>query len=331
MASAFELIVDQLADPHAQWSLGTFGAIAEFMRDPDEPADIVQDESSMSVVTLRGGIRLVARPNLRPIAFETITTQAWSQRVAFCLPAAESAMSRRAVLTELGPDAEALRAQDRGAIRFDLGLGAAQADCCVRTADAELIDGLRAQAGRSLLEPGNPAMGLILRHSSHRVFVTRAGRAEVYQGIPAPGGKAPEGPHTHVLPKLLAHKRTHAATEPIPRGFVSCAHLYPAHPLRDGYGRAIPFDAVRHMAFQRLLSRHGDIEHLRLKRNVTKALNAGAGPEAIAMPEDRYAQAAIRVALRQLKASEGSSPALSVWFAAHDSGSFDNDADEQGG
>ncbi len=108
-----------------------------------------------------------------------------------------------------------------------------------------------------------------------------------------------------MLPKLLAHGRTHAATEPIPNGFISCAHLYPAHPLRDGHGRAQPFDAARHGAFQRLLSRHGDIEHLRLKRNVIKALNAGAGPQAIAMPDDRYAQAAIRVALRQIKASEG--------------------------
>ena len=171
-------------------------------------------------------------------------------------------------------------------------------------------------------------MGLILRHSPHRVFVTRAGRAEVYQAIPQAGGVAPQGPHTHVLPKLLAHKRTHAATEPIPRGFVSCAHLYPAHPLRDGRGRAIAFDALRYTAFQRLLSRHGDIEHVRLKRNVTKALNAGAGPEAIAMPKDRHAQASIRVALRQLKASEGSSPALTAWFAAHDRGASDDDADE---
>src|SRR2546421_117968 len=330
MASAFELIVDQLADPHAQWSLGTFGAIAEFMRDPDEPADISQDETSMAVVTPRGGIRLLARANLRPVAFETITTQDWSQRVAFCLPAAEAAMNRRAALTELGPDTDALRAQDRDAVRFDLGLGAAQVDCCLRTADTELIGGLRTNTGRSLFEPGNPAMGLILRHSPHRVFVTRAGRAEVYQAIPQPAGKAPAGPHTHVLPKLLAHKRTHAATEPIPRGFVSCAHLYPAHPLRDGYGRAIPFDAARYMAFQRLLSRHGDSAHVRLKRNVTKALNAGAGPEAIAMPKDRFAQASIRVALRQLKAAEGSSPALTAWFAIHDSGAADDGAEEQG-
>lgn len=311
-------ILDFLADPEAQWSLGTFGAIAEFMRDAGELAEIERTEQSASVVTPRGGIRLVALPGLRAVAFETVTTSSWSQRVAFCLPEAAARMSRRAALTELGPDRDALRPQDRDAVLFDLGLGALQVDCCIRTGDAGLIAGLRAHAGRSLFEHGNPAMGLILQHGPHRVFVTRAGRAEVYQPIPPPGGKAPEGPHTHVLPKLLAHGRTHAATEPIPKSFVSCAHLYPAHPLRDGCGRARPFDAALHRAFQRLLSRYGNIEHLRLKRNVIKALNAGAGPQAIAMPNDRYAQAAIRVALRQIKASEGTSPGLTAWFAAHD-------------
>jgi len=330
MASAFELIADQLADPEAQWSLGTFGAIAEFMRDADEPAEVVREEPVAAVVTPRGGIRLEVRLGLRPIAFETITTQSWSQRVAFCLPERESTTSRRTVLTELGPDAQALRAQDRGGVLFDLGLGLLQVDCCIRTSDAALADGLRAHAGRSLFEHGNLAMGLILRHSPHRVFMTRAGRAEVYQAIPVPGGTAPEGPHTHVLPRLLAHGRTHAATEPIPKGWVSCAHLYPAHPLRDGYGRARPFDGGRYAAFQRLLSRHGDAEHLQLKQNVIKALNAGAGPEAIAMPSDRFAQASIRVALRQLKASSGPSPNLAAWFAAHDRAS-DSDEEEPTG
>ena len=330
MASAFELIEAQIADPDAQWSLGTFGAIAEFARDADEPAEIAQAEQSISVVTPRGGLRIDARPDLRPVAFETVTTSAWSQRVAFCLPEAASAMNRRAALTEIGPDRGALRALDASALLFDLGLGAHQVDCCIRTAEPELIAGLRAAAGHSLFEPGNPAMGLILRHGPHRVFATRAGRAEVYQPIPAPGGTAPEGPHTHVLPKLLAHRRTHAATEPIPRGFVSCAHVYPAHPLRDGYGRATPFESGRYAAFQRLLSRFGDIEHVKLKRNVVKALNAGAGPEAIAMPADRFAQASIRIALRQVKASGGPSAALTAWFAAHDTGAVD-DPDEPGG
>ena len=80
---------------------------------------------------------------------------------------------------------------------------------------------------------------------------------------------------------------------------------------------------ARYGAFQRLLSRYGDAEHVRMKRNVIKAVSAGAGPEAIAMPADRFAQASIRIALRQLKASEGTSPALAAWFAAHDSAARD--------
>jgi hypothetical protein len=318
MADAFDLITTQLDTPDAQWSLGTFGAIAEFMRDRDEPVEFARGETSMSVVTPRGGIRLLAHPEIRPYAFETVTTQAWSQRVAFLLPAGKATMSRRAALTEVGPDMEALREKDRRATLFDLGVDALQVDCCIRVSDPKLAAELRTHVGRSLFEAGNPAMGLILVHSPDRVFITRIGRAEVYQAIPQPGDKAPEGPHTHVLPRLLAHRRTHAATEPIPRGLISCAHLYPPHPLYDAHARARPFDTVRYGAFQRLLSRYGDIEHVRLKRNVVKAVNAGAGPEAIAMPDDRFGQASIRIALRQIKASEGPSRALSVWFAAHD-------------
>lgn len=328
MTPVFDLIAAQLDDPEASWSLGTFGAIAEFVRDAEEPAEIARTEQSMSVVTPRGGIRIDFRPDLRPMAFETVTTHSWSQRVAFCLPEADAAMSRRAVLTEIGFDVRALREQDAGATVFDLGLGVLQSDCCIRTSDPALIEGLRAHAGRSLFEAGNPAMGLILQHGPHRVFVTRAGRAEVYQPIPLPGGTAPEGPHTHVLPKLLARGRTHAATEPIPRGWISCAHLYPPHPLHDAYGRARPFDSGRYAAFQRLLSRFGDAEHVRLKRNVVKAVSAGAAPNAIAMPDDRYQQASIRVALRQLKASGGTSPGLATWFAAHDSMQTSDETEE---
>src|SRR5687767_5426790 len=129
MANAFELIEAQIADPNAQWSLGTFGAIAEFMRDADEPTEITPVEQSFTVVTPRGGLRIEVRPDLRPVAFETITTSAWSQRVAFCLSEAASAMSQRVVLTEVGPDRGALRPQDRDALLFDLGLGMHQVDC----------------------------------------------------------------------------------------------------------------------------------------------------------------------------------------------------------
>ncbi len=106
-------------------------------------------------------------------------------------------------------------------ILFDLGLGALQADFCVRINDHGLAARLREHAGRAVFEPGNPAMAMILAANPHRVFVSRLGRIEVYQPIPPPSGKSPEGPHTHVLPRLLNSGRTHPATEPVPEGLDS--------------------------------------------------------------------------------------------------------------
>ena len=36
-AAIFDFLAAQIADVETQWSLGTFGAIAEFMRDKGEP------------------------------------------------------------------------------------------------------------------------------------------------------------------------------------------------------------------------------------------------------------------------------------------------------
>ncbi len=40
-ADDFALLAGQMADHETGWSLGTFGAIAEFTRDPDEPVGAV--------------------------------------------------------------------------------------------------------------------------------------------------------------------------------------------------------------------------------------------------------------------------------------------------
>jgi hypothetical protein len=245
----FDLLAAHMADAETQWGLGTFGAIAEFSRDADEPVTFRHTDVSMSAVTARGGIRITPMAHMRPIASETTTRESWSHRVALCLPTDQCA-----VLTELGPDGEALREQDRDAILFALGLAALHVDACVRVSAPETTAQLRAYAGRSLFEPGIPAMAVILASSPHRVFISRLGRIEVFQPIPAANGKSPEGPHTHVLPRLLHHRRTHAATEPIPSGWVPCAHLYPAHPAKDALGCRRPFDLARHDAFQQTQS-----------------------------------------------------------------------------
>jgi Family of unknown function (DUF6925) len=317
-ASPIELLAAQMADPEASWSLGTFGAIAEFARDGDEPVELSRTDAHLAAVTARGGIRITPNEGLRLFASESTTRDSWGQRVSLCLAENRCAMSGRTALIALGPDAEALREQDREAVLFDLGLGALQVDACVRVADPEVTAQLLSCAGRLLFEPGNPAMTIILAASPHRVFVSRLGRIEVFQPIPPADGKSPNGPHTHVLPKLLRHRRTHSATEPVPDNFVPCAHLYPAHPARDIFGRGRPFDGGQHAAFQNILRAFGDPATVALKHRVVAAIAAGADPSAIAVTDDRFARTAIRVVLRQLDAADPASPALAAWMAAHE-------------
>lgn len=257
------------------------------MRDPDEAVTALPDER-MGMATERGAIALTACSDLRPVAYETAVASGWNHAVALCLPEDACAMSGRGVVAELGPDREAARERDRDAILFDLGLDLLAVDACVRTSDPEAIACLRSGVGRPLFDHANPLGRQLVAMSPHRVFLARVGRVEVYAPIPGPGGTSPEGPHTHVLPKLLRSGRTHAATTPIPAGWVPCAGIHPAHPYKDMMGQRIAFDAARHAAFQVLLDRWGDPDLLSVKRGGEQRPDCSVS--------SRHAQAARRVA-----------------------------------
>ena len=327
-ADVLKLLTEQIMDVETQWSAGTFGGIAEFSRDPGEAVRLATSAQGVAAVTERGGVAINLRDDIRPFASESITKQSWSHRVALCLPEQACAMNRRGVLTELGPDAEALRDEDRAGVLFDLGLDAVQADLCIRFSDHAVVATLREHVGRSVFEPGNPAMGIILAAGPHRVFVSRVGRVEVYQPIPPATGKSPDGPHTHVLPKLLKSRRTHPATEPVPEGFVPCAYFYPAHPATDAMGDPHPFDHARHAAFQRLMEQLGLEQAVAIKQRVAAAVTNGEAPVAMEAPANRLARTNVRVALRQLKALGHRSPALPDWLAAFDGAECEGEEDE---
>jgi hypothetical protein len=310
-------LAGQMSDPGVSWSIGSFGAIAEFMRDPDEPVEFRYGDESLAAITPRGGIRIALRDGTRPVPSETAVGANWIHRVALCFARDGCAMGRRTVLTELGADDQALRDQDRAGILFDLGLDCLQIDACVRTHDPGLIAQLRNALGRPLFEAGNPAMAALLSANPHRVFASHLGRIEVFQPIPPADGKSPQGPHTHVLPKLLALGRTHAATEPIPQGFVPCAHLYPPHPAKDADGRPRPFDRKHHDAFQALLRTFGDQEMVALKERVAATVAAGADASSVAVPNNRFARAAVRVALAQSQALAQSSSQANIQTTGH--------------
>jgi hypothetical protein len=313
-ADVHALVEQHLDDAESGWSMGAPGAIAEFVRSPDEPAL----RTPGAVATDRGGIRVTVPPGCRPLAYETPAgpDDHWNHAVALCLPVARAHRAGRQVVTELGADPEPLRSQDSGAVLFDLGLGTPIVDACVRTSDPGLLEILRAGCGRPLFEPGSPLAAALVAAGPHRVFDTALGRVEVYAAIPPPGGRSPDGPHTHLLPALLRAGRTHGATVPVPDGWVPCGHLYPPHPLTDRAGRPRPFDAARLAAFEALLARYGDPAQLEIAAAVRAAVQAGHGPAAGPRPTDPPGRAALAVALRKLAVIGAPDGVLARWRRA---------------
>lgn len=219
------LLAAQMSLPGTSWSVGESGALAEFHH--NGPAK----RRALALVA-PDGVLVIQRLPCTAIACETASacTGQSEQRVALCLPDADARMPDRGTLTELGPDTAAAEPGDRAGMLFDLGLGLATVDFCVRTADSALLPSLRAAIGTRVLD-NQPLLALIATASPDRVVVSRLARIEVRGRIPAPGTQSPAGPHTHLLPRLLAASRARAPDPHIPSGLLPCLWVYPAQPV----------------------------------------------------------------------------------------------------
>jgi hypothetical protein len=176
-------------------------------------------------------------------------------------------------------------------------VGATNVDFCIRGANPTLLVKLRAATGNSVFDRDNTIMHDLITASPHRVVVSALGRVEVFQAIAI--DRTPEGPHTHVLPKLLAGRRTHSANVPIPSGYLPCLNLHPASPVFDRFGVCKPFDRVSWKAFDKLLNIWGLPDYNAEKLRVMVALNQSRDPGLMARPPTRLARTAMRIALRQ--------------------------------
>ena len=330
-------IAERLSDPATSWNMGSFGAIAEFHRDHDEPVGPADDPRDLAVATERGAIRFdpSSLRSLELVAYEGVGRRpdGWTQALVFCLPEEAARRSARRVLSELGPDREAVRERDRGDTLFDMGLGLPQCDFCVRASGA-VATAIRASVDHALFSPeGKPALDAIFGANPHRVAITNVGRVEVYQKIggPVTGGASPQGPHTHLLPTLLKSGRTHAATTPVPDGHLPCGGLHPPSAVTGALGERIPFDLDRHKAFQDLIARFGTASGRAIKDAVARALALGTDPAGFPEPGDRIARLALRATLRQAMqiaqaAGDASAcRAVDQWLARFDHGGRDMD------
>ncbi len=291
--------IDTFFSQHSHgWSMGSFGAIAEFTWDPGEPIQCFND-GRVGRVTPRGAIALETHQELTPVAYETIRKNPvhWGQAVAFCLPEALAKRNTKNVLTELGVDDAALRTSDKQQILFDMGLDQKIVDVCIRTDNPTLISRLRNACGKNLLAPDNDIMKHIINAGPTRVFITNIGRAEVYQPIGI--DKSPEGPHTHVLPKLLASGRAYSANTPIPNGLLPMLTLHPANPCINKLGKSKVFEETTHLDFQSTLQQWGDENYLSQKNGTWEALAQQVKPCDFDPGKNRHLRSATRIAIRQ--------------------------------
>jgi hypothetical protein len=293
------LVEEHLTLADSTWAAGIPRAQAGFARAADERAQ----RGPNSVLTARGGLRVELPDDAVAIAYEAPARRdplRWHQAVAFCVPDATARRAGRTVVTELGPDVEALRPADTGAVLIDLGLGVPTADVCVRTRDPDVLAALRAIAGRSLADAGLAALpGL-----PHVVVVTAAGRIEVHTN-----GTPGTGPHVRL--RAGSEHIPQAAHLPLPAGFTSVLRLRPAHPAAAPDGRPLPFDNDRHVAFQALLAEFGDPLLGVAQGDAVAAVRSMREPTEL--PRDAAARCAVAVALRRLAVTDGTSGTLAAW------------------
>jgi hypothetical protein len=293
------LVEEHLTLADSTWVAGIPRAQAGFARPAGERAQ----RGPNSVLTPRGGLRVELPDDAVAVAYEAPARRdplRWHQAVAFCVPDATARRAGRTVVTELGPDIDALRPADTGAVLIDLGLGVPTADVCVRTHDPDVLAALRVIAGRSLADAGLAALpGL-----PHVVVVTAAGRVEVHTN-----GTPGTGPHVRLRPGSEYIPQT--AHLPLPAGFTSVLRLRPAHPASAPDGMPIPFDNDRHVAFQALLAEFGDPLLGVAQGDAVAAVRSMREPDELS--HDAAVRCAVAVALRRLAVTDGTSGTLTAW------------------
>lgn len=309
------LVREELINPATSWSIGGFGALAEF----HHSADATIEGDGFTCASSRGAIRIERTGAAVVRAYELLSARVglWLHGAILCVPQTAQPIGRSRVIVELGGDRDAIRAQDRHAVLFDLGLGLGNAQFCVRSDQAALTAHLRTAVGRNIFAV--PGLFEQLRQSSpHRVVISRMARVEVFQPIAQEGGASPDGPHTHLLPELLRKHRTHPATLPVPDGFEPALSLYPSSPVQDEHGLIKAFDRSAYERFQRWLAAFGDRDYVNAKEQLFGWVRAGRHPEQVVLAARRIERNAWRIATRQLAQLDGMSDVLAAWRSRFD-------------
>jgi len=191
--------------------MGVEGAVAEFMAAPGGAVLTRQYGNVLELHTTGARARLVAHPGLR--VFQGPGRMALTLHRSRFKP-------MPAVITDLGPDTEAVCTADRDAALVDLGLGRPGFRFAVRLADPALVELARRHLGRSLFAHSGELIAALIAAAPTRVLTTPLGRVEVEGPIDRADHA---GPHTHLLPEHLAGGRPLGTGLILPEAYLAAA------------------------------------------------------------------------------------------------------------
>jgi len=315
-----ETVHRHLEMPSTVWSLGTFGAVAEFSRHRDERCQIDLSPTGGAVTTERGGIGIDLKPFVTVAPYQMLRRDrlSWMWGVNFCATKENSALSKRKTITETGPDDKALSPEGRSGVLFDLGLGLGHIECCVRSNDTRFIDYMRSISGQVFSDHDSEIVEKTTRYNPARIFISRFGRIEATSPVPFNDEKTPPGPGVHIFPELLGRGRDHSANISVPCGQSVLLTMYPENPVADFSGVAKPFDRAAYDEFQSLIGEFTSPDDKKLIDTVIRAVRNAAPPRISGLT--RSQRTLMRVVLRQLYWLDGANDSLARWQDAFEPG-----------
>ncbi|MGH6938094.1 DUF1289 domain-containing protein [Hypericibacter sp.] len=226
-------VAGKLRSREGSWAIGCYGGVAEFRAEAGEDCEIAVDGERVTARTDRGALRLRIGDAVRALALYETPGQQDLRAIFLVVARLRAGLPVASGLSALGADRAAILPQDRGQGLYDLGLRRTITRFCIRTDKAALVETLTPALGQSW--PNYlPAVGAaILRESPVRVVESALGRAEVRTPIPPPGAASIPGPHTHLLPDLLAMGREMGPGFELPEAYAPGAIFYPSPPAND--------------------------------------------------------------------------------------------------
>jgi hypothetical protein len=214
-------LIDLAWQPNIGWSIGVYGAVAEFVTRNAMIPQIEIGDDGLILRTSGGSLRLRPTPGTR--MFELVGAAGKLERRVLALHRLRLRAVPAMGVTELGADEEAIGPAHRTELLFDLGVTRSTIRFCVRTREASLITALRRADGLDALDPAIGLVPALLDSSPDRVVISPIGRIEVYGPIVRTDRG---GPHAHLLPKLLAFGNELEPGFALPEGYAVGASIF---------------------------------------------------------------------------------------------------------